>query len=48
MENCVFNIISLQQFREDKTVIEAPIWLEISDCSYSETRIALTKNTRKK
>jgi hypothetical protein len=27
--------------------VEAPIWLEISDCSYSETRFALTKNTRK-
>jgi hypothetical protein len=28
--------------------LEAPIWLEISDCSYSETRFALTKNTCKK
>jgi hypothetical protein len=28
--------------------VEAPIWLEISDCSYSETRFALTKNTRRK
>jgi hypothetical protein len=28
--------------------VEAPIWLEISDCSYSETRFALTKNTHRK
>jgi hypothetical protein len=33
-------------FLEDK--VEAPIWLEISDCSYSETKFALTKNTRRK
>jgi hypothetical protein len=28
--------------------VEAPIWLEISDCAYSETRFGLTKNTRRK
>jgi hypothetical protein len=28
--------------------VEAPIWLEISDCAYSETRFALTKNTCRK
>jgi hypothetical protein len=30
------------------SLVEAPIWLEISYCSYSETRFALTKNTRRK
>jgi hypothetical protein len=30
------------------TKVEAPIWLEISDCAYSETRFTLTKNTRRK
>jgi hypothetical protein len=42
---CEFNFLVIML---GASKVEALIWLEISDCSYSETRFALTKNTRRK
>lgn len=45
----LFHYNSLEKIKQSYALVkvEAPIWLEICDCSYSETRITLTKNTHK-